>query len=61
MKRRRLLKHLTASGCHLKRHGRRHDIYTNPENGRQAPVPRHQEVKDTLVRLICRQLSIKQP
>ena len=61
MKRRRLIKHLTATGCHLARHGGKHDIFTNPENGRKAPVPRHQDVKNSLVALICRQLGVRRP
>ncbi|MCY3930414.1 MAG: type II toxin-antitoxin system HicA family toxin [Acidobacteria bacterium] len=40
MKRRRLLKHLSANGCQLRRHGRKHDIFLNPETGRKAPIPR---------------------
>jgi predicted RNA binding protein YcfA (HicA-like mRNA interferase family) len=58
VKRKALIKDLTKSGCHLKRHGSRHDIYANPKTGRQAPVPRHPEVKDSLVRLIKKQLGI---
>ena len=40
MKRQALIRELTAAGCVLQRHGKRHDIYRNPANGRQAPVPR---------------------
>ncbi|MCH7497848.1 MAG: type II toxin-antitoxin system HicA family toxin [Candidatus Marinimicrobia bacterium] len=58
MKRRELVKELSAAGCYLKRHGRNHDIYANPRSGRQAPVPRHSEIKDSLYRLIRKQLNI---
>jgi len=58
LKRNALIKDLVKSGCYLKRHGSRHDIYANARNGRQAPVPRHAEIKDSLVRLIKKQLSI---
>jgi len=58
LKRAALIKDLIENGCYLKRHGSKHDIYTNPRNGRQAPVPRHAEIKDSLVRLIKKQLSI---
>lgn len=58
MKRRELIRELEQAGCLLKRHGQRHDIYTNPHNGRQAPVPRHNEIKDSLVALIKKQLGI---
>ena len=46
MKRKALIKDLVKGGCYLKRHGGRHDIYANPQNGRQAPIPRHSEIKD---------------
>jgi hypothetical protein len=42
----------------LKRHGARHDLFLNPRNGRLAPVPRHQEIRDSLCVLIRRQLGI---
>ncbi len=58
MKRSALIKELVKSGCYLKRHGSRHDIYANPRNGKLAPVPRHTEIKDSLVRLIKKQLAI---
>jgi len=45
-------------GCYLKRHGANHDIYLNPANGRVAPVPRHNEIKNTLVRAIRKQLGL---
>lgn len=56
MKRNALIRELVKSGCYLKRHGNKHDIYANPKNGRQVPVPRHSEIKDSLVRLIKKQL-----
>ncbi|HET9765443.1 MAG TPA: type II toxin-antitoxin system HicA family toxin [Thermoanaerobaculia bacterium] len=59
MKRREFLQELTAGGCELKRHGKRHDLYENPRNGRKAPVPRHAEIKNTLCRLIRRQLGLE--
>jgi len=58
VKRKALIKDLVKSGCYLKRHGSKHDIYANPGNGRQAPIPRHPEVEDSLVRLIKKQLGI---
>ncbi len=48
MNRNRFLRELIAAGCYLKRHGSRHDIYVNTRNGKQAPVPRHSEIKDSL-------------
>ena len=58
MKRREFLQELIAAGCDLKRHGKKHDLYVNPRNGRKAPVPRHTEIKDSLCRLIRRQLGL---
>lgn len=58
MKRRQFLRELVAAGCHLKRHGKKHDLYVNPTNGRKAPVPRHAELKDSLCRLIRNQLGL---
>ncbi len=59
MKRKEFIKELVKAGCYLKRHGSKHDIYINPKNGRKAPVPRHAEIKNTLVELIKKQLGLK--
>lgn len=59
MKRNDLIKHLVKSGCYLKRHGGKHDIYVNSHNGKPTPIPRHNEIKDSLVGLIIKQLGIK--
>ena len=58
MKRNEFIKKLINAGCHLKRHGANHDIYVNARNGRKAPVPRHSEIKDTLCKLISKQLGL---
>ena len=50
---------LVDEGCILKRHGKNHDIYINPQNGKKAPVPKHKEIKNTLCELIKKQLFIK--
>ena len=59
MKRKSLISKLVKAGCYLKRHGSRHDIYANPLNGRQAPIPRHAEIKESLVKLVLKQLGIE--
>lgn len=59
MKRAAFLRELAQKGCVLHRHGGRHDLYLNPRNGRKAPLPRHKEIKDSLCRLIRRQLEIE--
>ncbi|OYV17327.1 MAG: hypothetical protein CG438_1370 [Methylococcaceae bacterium NSP1-1] len=38
--------------------GNKHDIYANPANGKQTPIPRHSEIKDTLCQLIRKQLGL---
>ncbi len=59
MKRGNLIKKLVKTGCYLKRHGSKHDIYANPTNGRQAPIPRHSEIKESLVVLVLKQLGVE--
>jgi mRNA interferase HicA len=58
VKRHELIRELQKAGCSLKRHGKRHDIYLNPKNGRKAPIPRHTEIKNSLCELIRRQLGL---
>ena len=58
MKRSELVRELTAAGCLLERHGKKHDIYVNPNSGRKAPVPRHQEIANSLCQVIKRQLGL---
>ncbi len=58
MKRLKLIQELEQAGCRLLRHGANHDIFVNPANGRRAPVPRHSEIKESLCRLIRKQLGL---
>ena len=58
MKRRDFIRELERAGCVLHRHGRRHDVYRNPANGRQAPVPRHREIAYSLCEVIRKQLGL---
>ncbi len=58
MKRNALLRHLRKHGCHLKREGRSHSLWTNPQTGEVEAVPRHTEIPNVLARKICRGLSI---
>lgn len=59
MKRAAFLRELAQQGCVLHRHGGRHDLYLNPANGRKAPVPRHGDIKESLCRLIRKQLEVE--
>lgn len=61
MKRRDLIRHLEQNGCVLAREGHSHSIYENPTNAHRTPVPRHREIPEPLVRVICRQLEIPAP
>jgi mRNA interferase HicA len=57
MKRKELIKKITAVGCVLVRHGNRHDLYRNPKTGKKQPVPRHIEIDEDLARHIIRELA----
>ena len=57
MKRKDLIKILSASGCTLLRHGSNHDLYINPSSGKRQPVPRHREIDERLARHIIKELS----
>lgn len=61
MKRAALLRHLRKHGCHLKREGRSHSLWTNPATGDVEAVPRHVEISNILAKKICRNLSIPDP
>jgi len=52
VKRHEFIKYLVQAGCVLYRHGKKHDIFINPQNGRKAPVPRHVEIRNSLCELI---------
>ncbi|WP_374689225.1 type II toxin-antitoxin system HicA family toxin [Promineifilum sp.] len=43
------------------REGSRHSVYWNPNSSKTSTVPRHNEIKDTLVLKICKDLDITRP
>ncbi|MEE8640011.1 MAG: type II toxin-antitoxin system HicA family toxin [bacterium] len=59
MKRDEFVRALAAAGCELARHGKKHDIYLNPQTGRKAPVPRHRELANSLCEIIKKQLGLR--
>ncbi len=61
MKRRDLIQHLEAQGCAWLREGKKHSVYMNPRNRRQAAVPRHTEIAHGLCVAICKELGIPKP
>ena len=58
MKRNTLLRHLRRHGCYLKREGRSHSLWCNPNTGRLEAIPHHTEIPNKLTRKICRSLSV---
>ncbi|MCU0669406.1 MAG: type II toxin-antitoxin system HicA family toxin [Myxococcota bacterium] len=58
MNRGALLRHLRRHGCHLKREGRSHSLWSNPATGAVEAVPRHAEIPNRLAQKICRSLSV---
>jgi mRNA interferase HicA len=57
MKRKKLIKKISAAGCVLVRHGARHDLYRNPKTGKKQPVPRHDEIDENLAKHILKELE----
>jgi mRNA interferase HicA len=58
VKRRELIRHLTAHGCVLVREGSDHSWWGHRANHRRSAVPRHTEINRFLARKICRDLGI---
>jgi len=59
LKRKDFIRYLVKHGCFLVRHGKKHDVYQNPFNGKKATIPRHTELKDSLCELIKTQMKIE--
>ncbi|MBI3657148.1 MAG: type II toxin-antitoxin system HicA family toxin [Acidobacteria bacterium] len=59
MKRKELLRHLTALGCELLREGGRHSWWHNPKLNKRSAVPRHSEIGEALAKKICKDLGIQ--
>jgi hypothetical protein len=57
MKRAELLKQIGEMGCIFIRHGKRHDWYQNPVTKMAQPVPRHNEIKNSLAKHILKMLK----
>ena len=61
MKLQGLLQHLRRHGCVLRREGKEHALWENPQTGHAEAVPRHTEIANVLAKRICRNLSIPDP
>jgi mRNA interferase HicA len=57
VKRKDLIKKLEEMGCVLIRHGGRHDWYQNPGTKVSQPIPRHNEIKNSLTKHIIKMLK----
>jgi mRNA interferase HicA len=61
LKRRDLLRHLTAHDCLLLREGGSHSWWHHVVTSKRSAVPRHSEISNHLARKICRDLGIPEP
>ena len=61
MKSANLIKFLNKQNCLLIREGGNHSVFQNQSNKKITSVPRHKEIKNNLVRKICRDLEISAP
>ena len=61
MKKRDLERHLHDHGCYLHRNDGKHEMWLNPANRMEAPMPRHRELKNTTAWGMCRMLGIPKP
>ena len=58
MKKAAFTKYLSTHGCGLKRQGKKHEIWENPQKNITSAVPHHSELKDRLCSKICKDLGI---
>lgn len=58
MKRTELIHHLREHGCVFLREGGCHSWWLNPAQNKRSTVPRHTEIRDVLVRKICKDLGV---
>jgi len=56
-----LLRHLRRHGCVLRREGKEHSLWENPQTGHAEAVPRHAEISNLLSRRICRNPALPDP
>ncbi|MFV1995815.1 MAG: type II toxin-antitoxin system HicA family toxin [Verrucomicrobiales bacterium] len=61
MRRKALVRHIATHGCELLREGGRHSIWWKPDNRRKSAVPRHSEIRETIVKKICKDLGVPAP
>ncbi len=59
MKQNVVIRYIISNGCEFVREGRSHSWWINSETNKRSAIPRHTEIKDNLVRKICKDLGIK--
>ena len=57
MKRLDLLKYIAKKGAIFVRHGGEHDVYRQPRTGKQAAIPRHREIRESVAQNIIKILA----
>ncbi len=61
MKRQALIRHLRRCGCVVRREGKEHSLWENPQTGHAEAVPMHVEIANVFAKRICRRPSIADP
>ena len=61
MKANNFIRYLNNNKCYLHREGGNHGIFINASNKKISSIPRHKEIKNHLVRKICKDLEIPIP
>ncbi|MDR2766692.1 MAG: type II toxin-antitoxin system HicA family toxin [Treponema sp.] len=57
MKKFDLIRKLNQQGAIFLRHGAKHDVYTQPRTGKEAAVPRHDDINEFTAKAILKKLS----
>jgi hypothetical protein len=57
MKKTGLLQSLNRQGAVFVRHGAKHDVYVQPRTGKEAAIPRHDEINEYTAKAILKKLS----
>ena len=55
------IRYLKGLNCHLLLEESNHSIFMNEVNRKISSIPRHKEIKNSLVRKICKDLEIPAP
>ncbi len=61
MMRKALTRRLRRHGCVVRREGKEHSHWENPQTGHADALPSHTQIANPLAKRICRKLSIPDP